>query len=152
MKLPPVLLHNGFRDHLMLENLCKKVYFPTKPCSKGEVTLVNGLLFYLFDSYSQESNSDLSTSDYATYSKLCEKNFCDGVQDYECLVTPTLENIQCLMMGVSLSPICAVMTDTSWTGNESTIRCPPSTLLDPSLHQRQTLPKSRLPPRIRSIP
>ncbi|PMD39479.1 hypothetical protein L207DRAFT_529455 [Hyaloscypha variabilis F] len=99
VKLPPVFLHNGFRDHLMLENLCKKVYFPTKPCSKGEVTLVNGLLFYLFDSYSQENNSDLSTSDYATYSKLCEKNFCDGVQDYECLVTPTLENIQCLMMG-----------------------------------------------------
>ncbi|TVY94522.1 putative transcriptional regulatory protein [Lachnellula willkommii] len=99
VKLPPVILHNGFRDHMMLENLCKKVYFPARPSSKGEVTLMNGLLFYLLDAYSQEDQADLSSSDCATYAKLCEKNFCDGIQDYECLVTPTLENIQCLMMG-----------------------------------------------------
>ncbi|KAE9381116.1 hypothetical protein N431DRAFT_1642 [Stipitochalara longipes BDJ] len=99
VKLPPVILHNGFRDHMMLENLCKKVFFPTRPCSKGEITLVNGLLFYLFDAYSQENDSELSSSDCIAYAKLCEKNFCNGIQDYECLVTPTLANIQCLMMG-----------------------------------------------------
>jgi Fungal specific transcription factor domain len=104
VKLPPVILHNGFRDHMILENLCKKVYFPTRSFSKGEVTLVNGLLFYLLDAYSKENDSDLSSSDSATYSELCEKNFCDGIQDYECLVTPSLENIQCLMMGVSHHP------------------------------------------------
>jgi len=63
---------------------------------------MNGLLFYLLDAYSQENQADLSSSDCATYAKLCEKNFCDGIQDYECLVTPTLENIQCLMMGVCI--------------------------------------------------
>ena len=101
MKLPAVILHNGFRDHMMLEDLCKKVYLPTRPYSKGEITLLNGLLFYLLDTYSQENSPDLSSSECAAYAKLCEKNFCDGIQEYECLVTPTLENIQCLMMGVS---------------------------------------------------
>jgi hypothetical protein len=85
----------------MLENLCKKVYFPTRPCSTGEITLLNGLLFYLLDAYSQENSPDLSSSECAAYAKLCEKNFCDGILEYECLVTPTLENIQCLMMGGS---------------------------------------------------
>jgi hypothetical protein len=101
VKLPAVILHNGFRDHIMLENLCKKVYFPTRPCSTGEITLLNGLLFYLLDAYSQENSPDLSSSECAAYAKLCEKNFCDGILEYECLVTPTLENIQCLMMGGS---------------------------------------------------
>ncbi|KAH8762821.1 fungal-specific transcription factor domain-containing protein [Hyaloscypha finlandica] len=99
VKLPAVILHNGFRDHMMLEDLCKKVYLPTRPYSKGEITLLNGLLFYLLDTYSQENSPDLSSSECAAYAKICEKNFCDGIQEYECLVTPTLENIQCLMMG-----------------------------------------------------
>ncbi|KAH8585442.1 fungal-specific transcription factor domain-containing protein [Bisporella sp. PMI_857] len=104
VKVPPVILHNGFRDHLMLENLCKKVYFPVSPPSKGEVILVNGLLFYLLDAYSKEGDPALSSSDCAMYAKLCEKNFCNGIQDYEFLVTPTLENIQCLMMGGDARP------------------------------------------------
>lgn len=86
----------------MLEKLCHKVYFPIQPCSKAEVTLVNGLLYYLLDAYSKGKFDDLSSADCAKYAQLCEENFCAGIQDYECLVTPTLENIQCLMMGVSV--------------------------------------------------
>jgi hypothetical protein len=154
VKLPPVILHNGFRDHLLLETLCKKVYFPTRSCSKGEVTLVNGLLFYLFDNYSNENDSDLSSSDCATYARLCEKNFCDGIQDYECLVTPTLENIQCLMMGVSELPPHFLKTclTTLSTGHESTVRRTSGTLLDPRLNRCTPLPKLRLPPRIIRLP
>lgn len=62
---------------------------------------MNGLLSFVFAEYSINVDSSLSSSDCAMYAKLCEKNFIVGVQDYECLVTPSLENIQCLMIGVS---------------------------------------------------
>lgn len=108
---------------------------------------MNGLLFYLLDAYSKEDHDDLSSSDCETYAKLCEKNFCDGVQDYETLVTPTLENIQCLMMGVSM-PL--INTKSSLTvleiGHESARRCSAVAVLDLSLHQCSIMPESRIPP------
>jgi hypothetical protein len=85
----------------MLGDLCEKVYFPRKPFSKGELTLMNGMLFYVFREYSKKNDKSFTSFDMAKWSKLCEKNFICALQDYECLVNPTLENIQCLMIGVS---------------------------------------------------
>jgi hypothetical protein len=88
----------------MLGDLCEKIYFPRKPFSKGELTLMNGMLFYVFREYSKKSDENFAPFDMPKWSKLCEKNFVSGLQDYECLVNPTLENIQCLMIGVILPP------------------------------------------------
>ncbi|KAL5321049.1 hypothetical protein ACEPPN_011859 [Leptodophora sp. 'Broadleaf-Isolate-01'] len=96
-QIPLVILHSGLRDDSLLEELCKKIYFPTKQVSKGEITLMNGLLFYVFGEYCMEGGP--ASSRYPTYAKLCEKNFVAGLQDYDCLVTPTLENIQSLLLG-----------------------------------------------------
>ncbi|KAK0119300.1 hypothetical protein ONS95_008147 [Cadophora gregata] len=96
-RIPLVILHSGLRDDSLLEELCKKIYFPTKHVSKGEITLMNGLLFYVFAEYCMEDGP--SNTLYPTYAKLCEKNFVAGLQDYGCLVTPTLENIQSLLLG-----------------------------------------------------
>ncbi|KAF2014683.1 hypothetical protein BU24DRAFT_463450 [Aaosphaeria arxii CBS 175.79] len=96
---PFVIIHSAQRDHAVLEELCKKIYFPTKPYTKGELTLMNGMLSFVFFEYSANPCPDISSSDCVTYGKLCEKNFIAGLQDYECLVTPKLENIQCLMIG-----------------------------------------------------
>lgn len=95
----------------MLGDLCEKIYFPRKPFSKGELTLMNGMLFYVFREHCKKSDENLAHFDMPKWSKLCEKNFVSGLQDYECLVNPTLENIQCLMIGVILSPISL---DGSW--------------------------------------
>ena len=95
-----MILHSGLRDDSLLEELCKKIYFPTKHVSKGEMTLMNGLLFYVFGEYCMEGGT--SSSRYPTYAKLCEKNFVAGLQDYDCLVTPSLENIQSLLLGVGI--------------------------------------------------
>lgn len=65
---------------------------------------MNGLLSFVFAEYSMDVDASLSGSDCAMYAKLCENNFIVGLQDYECLVTPSLENIQCLMIGVSSTP------------------------------------------------
>lgn len=100
VRIPLVVLHMGLREQSSLEDLCKKIYFPTEPVSKGETTLLNGLLFYVFAEYCQDA--DAIASNYPIYMQLCEKNFVTGLQDYECLVTPTLENIQALLLGVSL--------------------------------------------------
>ncbi|KAH7364088.1 fungal-specific transcription factor domain-containing protein [Rhexocercosporidium sp. MPI-PUGE-AT-0058] len=96
-RIPLVILHSGLRDDSLLEELCKKIYFPTKHVSKGEITLMNGLLFYVFGEYCMEDGP--ASSLYPTYAKLCEKNFVAGLQHYDCLVTPTLENIQSLLLG-----------------------------------------------------
>lgn len=101
-QIPLVILHSGLRDDSLLEELCKKIYFPTKQVSKGEITLMNGLLFYVFGEYCMEGGP--ASSRYPTYAKLCEKNFVAGLQDYDCLVTPTLENIQSLLLGVRFFP------------------------------------------------
>lgn len=95
------MIHSAQRDHAILENLCTKVYFPIKQYSKGELTLMNGLLAFVFAEYANAPDTTLSSSDCIKYAKLCEQNFIAGLQDYECLVIPTLENIQCLMIGVS---------------------------------------------------
>lgn len=65
------------------------------------MTLMNGMLSFVFAEYSTDPSPGLSATDCATFGKVCEKNFITGLQDYECLATPTLENIQCLMIGVS---------------------------------------------------
>jgi hypothetical protein len=66
---------------------------------------MNGLLSFVFYEHGIVDDTSLSSSDCAMYAKLCENNFIAGLQDYECLVTPSLENIQCLMIGVSFSPL-----------------------------------------------
>ncbi|KAL2072672.1 hypothetical protein VTL71DRAFT_12015 [Oculimacula yallundae] len=96
-QIPLVILHSGLRDESLLEELCKKVYFPTRHVSKGEITLMNGLLFYVFGEYGMEGG--VPNTSYLTYAKMCEKNFVAGLQDYDCLVTPSLENIQSLLLG-----------------------------------------------------
>lgn len=96
-----MVLHSAQRHHSIIEDLCRKVYFPSNPFSMGELTLMNGMLSFVFAEYSINVDASLSSSDCITYAKLCEENFIAGLQDYECLVTPSLENIQCLMIGVS---------------------------------------------------
>jgi len=64
---------------------------------------MNGMLSFVFAEYSMNDDTTLSSSDCTAYAKLCEKNFIAGLQDYECLVKPSLENIQCLVIGVSFT-------------------------------------------------
>lgn len=108
---PFVLIHSAQRDHAILEELCKKIYFPLNSYTKGECTLMNGLLSFVFAEYSASPDPTLSVEECSKYAKLCENNFIHGLQDYDCLVNPTLENIQCLMIGVckpviNLSTFC----------------------------------------------
>jgi len=62
---------------------------------------MNGMMCFLFAEYIASPDASLPSAECAKYAKMCETNFIAGLQDYECLVTPTLENIQCLMIGVS---------------------------------------------------
>lgn len=102
-----MILHSGLRDESLLEDLCRKIYFPSKHVSKGELTLMNGLLFYVFGQYCMEGG-DVNTL-YVTCAKLCERNFVAGLQDYDCLVTPSLENIQSLLLGVRTLSCCVIL-------------------------------------------
>lgn len=144
---PFVLLHSAQRDHSILEDLCRKVYFPIAPYSKGEITLMNGFLSFIFAEYQANPDSSLPASDCATYAKLCEDNFITGLQDFDCLVTPTLENIQCLMIGVCVFQILNTSNTHHSPGYESSRGVANFSLLDFRFCRSETLSNSWIPPR-----
>jgi hypothetical protein len=63
---------------------------------------MNGLLMFVLFEYSMD-DSDPTTpaSDCGEVSKFCERNFANAMLTYESMVTPSFENIQCLMIAVS---------------------------------------------------
>ncbi len=108
---------------------------------------MNGVLFYVFAEYCRDGGPESSM--YPTYAKLCEENFVAGLQDYDCLVTPTLENIQSLLLGVSILLFFhtdPVLNASLRTGIESARRFPPCPLLDLCLYRSTTVPNPRLSP------
>jgi hypothetical protein len=91
-----------FTDCSVLENLCKDIYFPTKPIPPEKFNLMNGLLMFLLFEYSMDGEDPTTpVSDCKEVLKLCERNFLNAMLTYEAMVTPSLENIQCLMIAVS---------------------------------------------------
>ncbi|KAF2452502.1 C6 transcription factor [Lineolata rhizophorae] len=99
---PPLcLVTMAAPEHIDVEKLCQKIYFPSEPIPPGSVTLMHALLYYIMRDYAEEDYSDLSEFDLATYKDICEKNLYKGLETYETLVTPTLENIQSLLLGAS---------------------------------------------------
>ncbi|CAG8982799.1 hypothetical protein HYALB_00001080 [Hymenoscyphus albidus] len=72
----------------------KAVYFPTKPLPSGHVTLMCGMLMYLLEEYLAADDPEFPPADCQQYIKLCQTKFCAGLQTYECMTTPTLENIR----------------------------------------------------------
>lgn len=78
----------------MLETLAKAVYFPTKSLPSGHITLLCGALMYLLEEYLATNDPEFPPAYCREYIKLCETKFCAGLQTYECLTTPTLENIR----------------------------------------------------------
>jgi hypothetical protein len=93
-------------DHSLLETLCKGIYFPTKPIPPDNVNLMNGILMFVLLEYSLEDDDPTTPAvECKEISTLCERNFGYAMLTYEAMVTPTLENIQCLMIAVGQEPL-----------------------------------------------
>jgi hypothetical protein len=70
---------------------------------------MNGLLMYVLLEYAMD-DEDPSTpaSDCMEISKFCGRNFGYAMLTYESMVTPSLENIVCLMIAVSQRQLAMV--------------------------------------------
>ena len=61
---------------------------------------MNGFLYFVLREYASTTDPRLSSWDLRQNMELCESNFFRYVEMYETMVTPTLENLQCLLLAV----------------------------------------------------
>lgn len=91
----PLLDPNKFQE------MCQRVYFPVEEYSPAVFTIVNAGLSRLIAEYGTAASLD-DASEYKKYSSLCRSNFEGGLQNFQLLATPSLENCQALVFGVSV--------------------------------------------------
>jgi hypothetical protein len=85
----------------MVEDLFRKVYFPTEPISVGHVTAVHGILLSLFKEFTRFKDPVAEKYDLSQYMAICQRNLAVCFESYEILVVPSLENVLSLILAVS---------------------------------------------------
>lgn len=88
-------------DLNLIEDLFRKVYFPTEALSVGHVTAMHGVLLYLLKEFISFKDPLAEKYDLSPHVETCEKNFKAGVETYEILVVPSFENTLSLLLAVS---------------------------------------------------
>lgn len=84
-----------------LEALCQTAYFPIEPLSFGALATMYGMLYYMTMDLFVDTDDPLARNhDYEAYSKLLEQNFHLALEHYSVVVTPTLDNVKALCIGV----------------------------------------------------
>ncbi|KAI0468819.1 hypothetical protein F4859DRAFT_488915 [Xylaria cf. heliscus] len=87
-------------DTTLIENICRRVYFPTDVVSTGLVTSMHGLLYCLLREFLMLGDDVGKEYDLKTYVNNCGHNFNIGVETYDVLAVPSFENILSLTMGI----------------------------------------------------
>jgi hypothetical protein len=90
-----------FIDFDQFNELCKKVYFATEDYSLAEFALVNGGLYYLFVEVAMLRGKDVPESHESAMT--CRSNFEYALGRFDIFTAPTFQNIQALLLGVSIS-------------------------------------------------
>ena len=100
-KPPFFLVYHRLHEHVRIEALCQKIYFPSEPIPAGSTTLLYGLLYYVIRDYMHEEDSELSGFDCASYAEICLCQFNQDLKNLEMIVNPTLEKVQAMLVAVS---------------------------------------------------
>lgn len=103
-----VFLHGYvISDISLIENICRRVYFPTDPVSTGLVTSMYGLLYFLLRESLMLGEQLGNDYDLKKYVARCKHNFNVGIETYDVLAVPSFDNILSLTLGVSgrLTPL-----------------------------------------------
>ncbi|KAI2472279.1 hypothetical protein F4781DRAFT_9715 [Annulohypoxylon bovei var. microspora] len=80
-------------DISLIDDLCRRVFFPTDPVSIGLVTGVHGLLCMLLRESLTLDDPLGKEYDLKTYITQCEHNFNVGIETYDILAIPSFENV-----------------------------------------------------------
>jgi hypothetical protein len=100
---PFYLVCHSLLEHVQLEALCRKIYFPSEPIPGGSTTLLYGLLYYVIRDYLHEMDPDLSAFDCDSYARVCQRQFDLEMKNFEAWSNPTLEKVQAMLIAVSKS-------------------------------------------------
>lgn len=82
-------------------DLCKRVYFATEDYSTAAFSLVNGGLYYLFSEVGSVRGKNVA--EFQECAAICRSNFEYALGKFDLFTSPTLENIQALVLGVICS-------------------------------------------------
>ncbi|KAL4923484.1 Zn(II)2Cys6 transcription factor [Aspergillus undulatus] len=100
VRTPFFLMSYPMNDLSMVEDLFRKVYFPTEPLTIGHVTAMHGILLSLLKEFIGLKDPLAEKYDLSTYLPACEKNFNLGMETYEILVVPSFENVLSVLLAV----------------------------------------------------
>ncbi|KAJ0418976.1 hypothetical protein BJY00DRAFT_172326 [Aspergillus carlsbadensis] len=100
VRKPFCLISNPLTDLPMVEDLFRKVYFPTEPLSVGHVTAMHGILLCLLKEFIAFKDPLAEKYDLPSYMPTIEKNFSAGLETYEMLAVPSFENVLSLVLAV----------------------------------------------------
>lgn len=95
-------LQHPFIDFGQFNELCKKVYFATEDYSLGTFALVNGGLFYLFQQIAYLEGKNVPEA--AENAALCRSNLEYAISRFSVFMAPNSENLQAILIGVSILP------------------------------------------------
>ena len=102
-KKPLFLCSYPVNDLSLVERLCQKVYFPTRAVSAGDVAAMHGILYFLMKEYLTSKDDFCNEVDLKAHLNSCKQSFEAGIEGYDVLTVPSMENIIALTMGVSIS-------------------------------------------------
>lgn len=94
----------------LVEDLFRKVYFPTETLSVGHITAMHGILLSLLKEFIGLKHPLAEKYNLSQYLETCENNFKTGLETYEILVVPSFENILSLVLAVRLSLGVSMLT------------------------------------------
>ncbi|KAF2966602.1 hypothetical protein GQX73_g6990 [Xylaria multiplex] len=87
-------------DVTLIEDLCRRVCFPTDPVSTGLVNSMHGLLYILLRECLILGDPLAEDYDLKEYISRCGRNFNTGIETYDILAVPSFENVLSLTLGV----------------------------------------------------
>ncbi|KAL4807613.1 hypothetical protein BDV18DRAFT_151590 [Aspergillus unguis] len=100
VRTPYCLTSHPVNDVGLVEDLFRRVYFPTETLSVGHVTAMHGILLSLLKEFIGFKHPLAEKHNLSQYLQPCEQNFTTGLERYELLIVPSFENILSLVLAV----------------------------------------------------
>jgi hypothetical protein len=92
---------------LDFDSLCRMVYFPIEDVSLCHFIVVNAGLYNLFVEQGALAKDQAHQDEYRAYGLLCQANMETALANLPFFLSPKIETIQALILGVSSSNMMA---------------------------------------------
>ena len=89
----------GLRD---FPGLCRLVYFPADDFTHAQFLIVSVGLYNLFMERAALTPDDALRDEFSSYGRLCQANLETALATLPLFLSPKVENVQALLLGVSL--------------------------------------------------